>query len=105
MTDVFPANGLATLIGSLPLADHNEALDLILEHMPDIPIWAQLPVHRHEGMMVQFTPGLPGLCHENDKLFVNTEGETFDRELLQFYEDFMAVSEEKIKLDRLSKKR
>jgi methionine synthase II (cobalamin-independent) len=96
---VFPAKGLATLIGSLPLADHKEALDLILEHVPDIPTWAQLPVHSHEGMMVQFTPGLPGICHEKDKLFVNTEGETFDRELLHFYEDFMAVSEEKIKLD------
>ena len=99
MTDVFQANGLATLIGSLPLADHHEALDLILEHMPEIPIWAQLPVHSREGMMVQFTPGLPGLCHENGKLFVKTAGETFDRELLQLYEDFLAVSEEKIKLD------
>jgi len=54
VTDVFQANGLATLIGSLPLADHHEALDLILEHMPEIPIWAQLPVHGREGMMVQF---------------------------------------------------
>ena len=99
MTEVFQANGLATLIGSLPVAHHNKALDLIMEHMPEIPMWAQLPVNRQEGMMVQFTPGLPGFRIENDKRFVNTDGETFDRELLQFYEDFMAVSEENIKLD------
>jgi methionine synthase II (cobalamin-independent) len=99
VTEVFQANGLATLIGSLPLADHIEALELILEFTPEIPIWSQLPLNRREGMMVQFTPGLPGLCHQNDKLFVNTDGETFDRELLQFYEDFMAVGEGKIKLD------
>jgi methionine synthase II (cobalamin-independent) len=96
---MFQAKGLATLIGSLPLADHNEAQDLILEYMPDIPMWAQLPVNRQEGMMAQFTPGLPGLCHENGKLFVNTDDEAFDSELLQFYEDFMAVSEGNLALD------
>jgi methionine synthase II (cobalamin-independent) len=50
-------------------------------------------------MMVQFTPGLPGLCHENNHLFVNTDAETFERELLEFYEDFMAVGEGKMPPD------
>jgi len=99
VTEVFQANGLATLIGSLPLADHNEALDLILEYMPEIPIWAQLPANKEEGMMVQFTPGLPGLCRENDNLFVNAGNQAFENELLQFYEDYMAVSEGSIDLD------
>lgn len=97
---MFKANGLATLIGSLPLADHHEALDLILEYMPEIPIWAQLPVNKEEGMMVQFTPGLPGLCRENDNLFVNAGNAAFENELLQFYEDYLAVSEGSIELDR-----
>ena len=48
MTEGFQAKGLATLIGSLPLADHNEALDLILEYMAVIPNWAQLPGNREE---------------------------------------------------------
>jgi methionine synthase II (cobalamin-independent) len=87
------------LIGSLPLADHNEALDLILEYMAVIPNWAQLPGNREEGMMVQFTPGLPGLCREQDTLLVDTSGEAFENDLLEFYEDFLAVSEGKIKLD------
>ncbi len=97
---MFQANGLATLIGSLPLADHHEALDLILEYMPEIPIWAQLPANKEEGMMVQFTPGLPGLCRENDNLFVNAGNAAFENELLQFYEDYLAVSEGSIELDR-----
>jgi methionine synthase II (cobalamin-independent) len=99
VTEVFQANGLATLIGSLPLADHDEALDLILEYMPEIPIWAQLPANKEEGMMVQFTPGLPGLCRRNGNLFVNAGNEAFESELLQFYEDYMAVSEGSIELD------
>ena len=99
MTKAFKANGLATLIGSLPLADHHEALDLIWEHMPEIPVWAQLPGNRREGMMVQFASGLPGLCHANDSLFVDTGGEAFDRELVEFYEEFMAVDEGRIRLD------
>jgi methionine synthase II (cobalamin-independent) len=96
---VFQANGLATLIGSLPLADHNEALDLILEYMPEIPIWAQLPVNREEGMMVQFTRGLPGICREQNSLLVNSSGPAYDNDLLKFYEDYMAVSEGRIRLD------
>ena len=96
---MFQADGLATLIGSLPLPNHEEAMDLILEYMPEIPLWVQLPANRQEGMMVQFTPGLPGLCHANGKLFVNTDGDAFDSELLQFYEEYMAVSEGNIGLD------
>lgn len=99
MMEVFRANGLATLIGSLPLVDHHEALDLIWEHMPEIPMWAQLPGSRHEGMMVQFASGLPGLCQANDSLFVDTAGEAFERELLEFYEEYMAVDEGRIRLD------
>jgi len=99
VTAVFQANGLATLIGSLPLVDHNEALDLIWAYMPEIPMWAQLPSNRREGMMVQFASGLPGLCHANDSLFVDAGGDAFDRELLEFYEDYLAVIEGRLQLD------
>ena len=99
MAKEFQANGRATLIGSLPLANHDEATELILKYMPEIPIWGQLPANREEGMMVQFTPGLPGLFHAQDTLGVNLKGEAFETDLLQFYEDFLAVSEGNIKLD------
>ena len=99
MTAVFQANGLATLIGSLPVADHDEATELILEHMPEIPNWAQLPVNRNEGMMVQFTPGLPGFGREHDTFRVDSGDDAFDDDLLQFYEEYIAVSEGRKKLD------
>ena len=99
MTELFKANGLATLIGSLPLADHQEATDLILEYMPEIPIWAQLPANKDEGMMAQFTPGMPGLKREPETVFVDSGGDTFQDELLGFYEDYMAVSEGRLPLD------
>ncbi len=51
MIEAFQPGGIATLIGSLPLADHGAAIDLILKHTPEIPFWAQLPVHKEEGMV------------------------------------------------------
>jgi methionine synthase II (cobalamin-independent) len=92
MKDLFQANGMATMIGSLPLTDHAKAIDLILKHTPEIPFWAQLTTHPQEGMMVQFTRGLPGICRDNGGIFVNTHSATFDAELLQFYEEYMRVT-------------
>jgi len=91
MSGTFQANGYATLIGSLPLADHQEAIDLILAHTPEIPFWAQLPVHRQEGMVVQFSAGLPGVCEDRGRLMVNSAGDDFADQLLGLYEEYMAV--------------
>lgn len=99
MTEIFKANGLATLIGSLPQTNHREATDLILEYMPEIPIWAQLPANKDEGMMAQFTSGLPGLKIEPDSVFVDSSGDAFHDDLLGFYEDYIAVSEGRLRLD------
>ena len=99
VTEAYQACGLATLIGSLPLADHDEATGLILKQMPEIPTWAQLPAHREEGMLVQFTPGLPGFCREQDTFLVHSGADAFDDDLLQFYEDYLAVSEGRKKID------
>ena len=99
MTETFQPGGFATLIGSLPLADHGEATDLILEHTPQIPFWAQLPVHKEEGMMAQFSNGLPGLCKDSGNVIVNTEIGNYDEQLLQFYEEYMGVLDGKIGLE------
>jgi methionine synthase II (cobalamin-independent) len=99
MTESFQPGCLATLIGSLPLTDHGDAADLILEHTPEIPFWAQLPIHPAEGMMVQFSTGLPGLCQDNGNVSVNTDGADFDEQLLQFYEEYMAVFDGRVDLD------
>ena len=99
MTATFQPGGFATLIGSLPLTDHAQAIDLILQHTPEIPFWAQLPAIKEEGMMVQFTTGLPGLCKDNGMVMVNTASGSFDDQLLEFYEEYMGVLDGKIELD------
>ena len=57
----FKGNALAVLIGSLPVADHDQAIRMVFKYTPEIPLWVQLPAYRQEGMMVQFLPGIPGL--------------------------------------------
>ena len=88
----FRPDGRATLIGSLPVADHQEGLDLISRHIPDIPLWPQLPSNPKEGMLVQFCEGFVGL-HEGDRTFFDTGG-NFDDLLLPFFEEYLAVSED-----------
>ena len=99
MIETFQPNCLATLIGSLPLTDHGKASDLIMEYTPEIPFWAQLPADKKEGMMIQFTAGLPGFYSDKGIGFVNTDSESFENDLLAFYEDYMAVIGGQIELE------
>ena len=93
MDTPFRPRGLPALIGSLPQTDHLEACELVLEHTPQIPLWIQLPVHKKEAMVPQFMPGLPGICSTEDRVFLNTDQDDFDKDILKFYEDYMAVVE------------
>jgi len=93
MTD-FKADALPLLIGSLPMENHKEATELILDHTPEIPLWAQLPMYREEGMMAQFLPGMPGLTEsDGGKLFIDTSRADFDEQYLAFYEEYLSVTE------------
>lgn len=94
MPKTFQADGRPLLIGSLPLDDHARALDLVLAHTPEIPLWVQLPSHRAEGMLVQFAAGLPGLTVTPERVWVDTAREGFDDELLRFFETYLAVTED-----------
>ncbi len=89
----FRPRGLPALIGSLPLADHAEACQLVLEYTPQIPLWIQLPVHKEEGMVAQFMAGMPGLCAAADRVYIDTDQDDFDQDILKFYEDYLAVVE------------
>ncbi len=95
----FQANALPVLIGSLPLEDHQAANRLVLKYTPEIPIWVQLPVYKEEGMIFQFTPGLPGLNFKDDEPFIDTSDERFNDDLLKFYEEYMAVTEGEKNID------
>jgi hypothetical protein len=85
----FSPRGLATLIGSLPVADHAKGLELINRYTPEIPLWPQLPGNPKEGMLVQFMEGMIGLI-EGERTYFDTSGD-FDEKLLPFFEEFLAV--------------
>ena len=91
MKTTFAPECLPLLIGSLPMTDHQKALDLVLDHTPDVPLWVQLPSRPMENMLAQFMPGMPGIQTGDDRLYVDTAGADFDPALLAFYEDYMGV--------------
>ena len=93
MGTTFQADCRPVLIGSLPLKDHAEAVRWVFETTPEIPLWIQLPVYKEEGMLRQFLPGMPGLTTINDNVFIDTDSEGFDQDILGFYEEYIAVTE------------
>ena len=93
MKQIFKADALPVLTGSLPVKDHNEAVKIMLKYTPEIPMWAQLPVYPEERMMSQFLKGMPGLTVEGDHEFIDTEKQSFQDELTAFYEEYIAVTE------------
>ncbi len=93
MTVRFKADCLPVLVGSLPLQNHAEALELVLRYTPEVPVWVQLPFYHQEGMLAQFTPGLPGLTATPEKIWVDTSGQDYETQLLAFFEDFLAVTD------------
>lgn len=95
----FKPQGKATLIGSLPIDDHAEALRIVMEYTPDIPLWVQLPVHPREGMLTQFVSGLPGLVLSDNRVTLDSSSDNFEKELLDFYEEYIAITQGEKPLD------
>jgi len=95
----FKGNALAVLIGSLPIADHDQAIRMVFKYTPEIPLWVQLPAYPEEGMMVQFLPGIPGVVRNQERVFIDTSRSTFEDDLLKFYEDYLAITEGGLPLD------
>lgn len=89
----FKANALPLLIGSLPMDNHEEAVKLVLDHTPDIPLWVQLPCYKEEGMITQFLDGLPGYTDTLDKNLINTTSDNFDADFVTFFEAYLAAAE------------
>lgn len=99
MTELFRPNGRTTLIGSMPLNDHAEAHRLVMETAPEIPVWVQLPAFPAEGMIRQFLPGMPGLTIIDEKVRVDVAGDDFSEALVDFYDAYMAVTENDADMD------
>jgi hypothetical protein len=66
-------------------------IDLILQQIPEIPVWPQLSAIKAEQMMIQYLEGLPGLRVSEDQVFVKTDAPEFEQELYDFYEEYLAV--------------
>lgn len=82
---------LATGIGSFPHKDVARACDLILETIPEIPIWPQLPnTNFREQMEAQYSEAFPNVVIDDskEKMYFNT-GEESTAELERFYESYM----------------
>ncbi len=100
MTPSFSAQALPVLVGSMPQADHRQALELIFEVTPDIPLWPQLPGIREEGMLLQFLPGMPGVVEKDGKIMVDLHRPDFEADFLAFFEDYLLVEEGALDLDQ-----
>jgi len=62
---------MVTGVGSLPLTDAAEACELIFQYVEEAPHWPQLPrIGENEGMLQQFTEGMPGLIIEDGRIFL-----------------------------------
>ncbi|MFP4452048.1 MAG: hypothetical protein ACLFNW_07680 [Desulfobacterales bacterium] len=93
MTIDFYPGALGAWIGSLPIDDHDEAVRIMLDHTPDIPLWVQLPKLAAEGMVAQFAKEMPGLTIKDGRLYVDAGKKDFDSEMLAFLEDYISVCE------------
>ncbi|CAK8716130.1 MAG: Cobalamin-independent synthase, Catalytic domain [Candidatus Electronema aureum] len=103
MTNPFLPSALPVLIGSLPLNNHREALELIFAATPEIPLWPQLPGNPLEQMMPQFAEGIPCIREENlaspeGRILFDISSADFEAQQLAFYEDYMTVQEDPAKL-------
>jgi methionine synthase II (cobalamin-independent) len=74
-----------TAIGSMPHSNAEEACQLVLRYLPNIPAWPQLLRRSFkEGMVIQYSEGFPGMIVEADRAYVNI-GDEFTSALEQLY--------------------
>ncbi|MEW6608672.1 MAG: hypothetical protein AB1414_14705 [bacterium] len=84
-------NCFATAIGSLPHRDIEKTITLILDNLPDVPIWPQLPqLSFKENMYLQYSENLPCLIwdEENQRIFFETTKDV-ESQLEKFYQNYL----------------
>ena len=84
-------NCIATGIGSLPIADPDEAAALSLRYLPEAPFWPQLPQRDfREHMDGQYSESLPGLrLDEAKKRFFFDTSQDLTPALEKFFERYI----------------
>ncbi len=78
---------LPAAVGSLPHLNPQDAVDLMLKHIPEIPVWPQLPKSGYlESMYIQFSGGMPfvQLDSSRERMYMDISGDIYG-ELEKFY--------------------
>ena len=89
---MFKGNFSATAIGSYPHDNVDDACNLILKTLPEVPCWPQLPERdMNEEMLVQYTEGLPFLKIDPKKksVYIDMPEDNTD-ELEEFYNKYLS---------------
>ena len=81
----------ATIIGSMPHIDPQEACAHITHYLKDIPAWPQLPRRAFlENMYVQYSQGFPGIViNEGEKKVYVDRSQAADEALERLYDAFL----------------
>ena len=81
---------IATAIGSLPHTSPKDAVNLVFETLPDMPVIPQLAkVNQNEDMSSQLNERIPGVVYDeaDKRWYMDQESETFFEELEEFKTD------------------
>jgi methionine synthase II (cobalamin-independent) len=90
VTDSFHPNLAPMAVGSLPYADPVEATNKILQYLPEIPAWPQLPNRTFlENMYAQYSEGFLGVIIHDERIYVDRERD-LDPELEQLYTRYLS---------------
>jgi hypothetical protein len=91
---------IATAIGSLPHSDPQAAVQVVLNAIPDAPIWPQLPASgMNEQMEPQYSEGIPRVVFDRvkDRMYIDSTGDT-SGDLAAFYEAYLAEDVDKFQI-------
>jgi len=86
---------MATMIGSLPHQDPDQAIRLVVDHLHEAPIWPELPRRGfREEMIYAHTEALPGIRENTEAgmMFIDKSADNAAA-LAAFYETAMAAEQ------------
>jgi hypothetical protein len=89
----FTPKFLATAVGSLPYTDPARAVDVVLDSIPEAPIWPQLPrLGMNEQMEVQYSEGIPNVVidRQKNRMYFDTSKD-YSEAFATFYETYLAT--------------
>ncbi len=67
---------LPTMIGSMPHTSPEDAVRVVLRHLPALPAWPQLPGRTpRENMYAQFSEGFPGVVVDDGRIYIDRSGD------------------------------